>query len=326
MKKFISLILCAVLLLSMGGAAYAEVPQTRYAKLSDLIEKYSGIGSGDTDSVSSATKKPDYNNEEHVSLGIKIPALDSFLGRKLDVYLYDVLKNYVHICYDSYIGESELDEYMELLEDDYDFELAIYDWSRGIYAYDYFEEPIWTLYPGYGYKDEDDVAFMIVHDDDFTHVYYSIDFDYCSMEECQEDDDPLSLENWEKFKEQAGMKDDEKREIRLPDMEGFFGLLIKDSDEEDADGYRHFCYEMDFNAEYMEEYVQLLEEDYGLWRIYPEDAELDEGFYCMKYVGLGDVDYFRPEHYGYLDLDMAVFIACYPKYTHIYFAEQFDYE
>lgn len=324
MKKFISLILCAALMLSMGGAAFAAT-QPRYGVLQDLIDKYNGADS--CDSVSSASQKPNFN-EEHVSLGIKIPALDSFLGRRLDVYLYDVLKNYVHICYDSYVGESELEDYMELLEDEYDFELAIYDWSRGIYGYDYFEEPIWTLYPGYGYKDEDDVAFMIVHDGDYTHVYYSIDFDYCSMEECEgeEDDDPLSLENFEKFKRQSGMNKDKEREIKLPDMEGFFGLLIKDSDEEDTEGYRHFCYEMDFNAEYMEEYVELLEDDYGLWRIYPEEAELDEGFYCLKYVGLGDVDHFRPEHYGYLDLDMAVFIACYPKYTHIYFAEQFDYE
>ena len=114
-----------------------------------------------------------------MSLAIPVCALDSFCGRDLDIGYYDELENYVHICYEGYVSDRELKEYMELLEDDYGFELDIMDKSRGIYGFDYFEERIWTLYPGYGFKDENDVAFLIVHDDDITHVYYSVDFDYC---------------------------------------------------------------------------------------------------------------------------------------------------
>ena len=120
-KRLIAIMICVVLLSSMSISAHADI-------LDKLKQQYS------TDSVSSASKNSGGTvcEPEHVSLGIKIPALDYFCGRDLDICFYDVLKNYVHICYEGYVSEDELDEYMELLEDEFDFKLAIYDWTRGI--------------------------------------------------------------------------------------------------------------------------------------------------------------------------------------------------
>ena len=134
----------------------------------------------DTDAVSSASVAKYEVNGEHISLEIPLPDLNDCCGGRLDIELYDKLKNYVHICYDGELREDELKDYIELLVDDYDFVPAIEDEARGIYAFDYYEEEIWTLYPGYGYSDEDDVAVMIVSDGGVTHMYYSVDFDYGS--------------------------------------------------------------------------------------------------------------------------------------------------
>ena len=337
MKRLISFMLCLALLLGMGAQAFADWSENtnsvRYDLISELVKQLDAANNK-TDAVSSATGKPAANTE-HVSLGIKIPSLDSFLGRRLDIYLYDVLKNYVHICYEDRVYEDELEDYMDLLEDDYDFQLAIYDWTRGIYAYNYYEEDIWTLYPGYGYKDEDDVAFMIVHDGDYTHVYYSIDFDYCHIDDCredEEDDNPLSLSNYEKFREEKEkewnrkiLERRNKSDIELPDMGRFFGRDFGDYSEELTQSYSHLCYETEYDFDDIESYLELLEDDYKLKRIYPKGFDLEEGQYCFAYKGKGDVETFSPEYYG-LGMEMAVFIACYPKYTHIYFSNDFNYD
>lgn len=146
--------------------------------LQDLIDKYTPEATAKPDAVTSATEIIREGEEEHVSLGIDMPDLNAYLGYPMKVELFDELKNYVHICYDEELSYSELADYLDVLVEDYDFTPAIEDRSRGIYAFDYFEQKIWTLYPGYGYKDEDDVAFMIVSDGGVTHVYYSVDFDY----------------------------------------------------------------------------------------------------------------------------------------------------
>ena len=320
MKKLISIMLCLALMLSMGLSAHAGV-------LDQLIKQMEQSKTGQTDATTSASQKP-AGKQEHISLGIKIPSLESFCGRELNVAFYDELENYTHIIYDSYVSEDELDEYMEHLEDEYDFRLAIYDWKRGIYGYDYFEADVWTMYPGYGYKDEDDVAFMIVSDGDNTHVYHSIDFDYCRMQSKSP-----GLDNYEKFLaqqdeelEKAVLRRRNSSDIELPDFERFFPeAVLKKSSEALCESYSHICYETEYDFDDIEAYVELLEEEYGLRRVYPKDYPLNEGEYCFSYTGKGKVETFRPEYYV-LPMDVAVFIANYPKYAHIYFSNDFNYD
>ena len=166
-----------VALLLVCADGYTHVYYDTDIKYSDTGERVKSQISADA--VSAASKGGSGGKKEHVSLGIEIPDLNAFCRYELELYYMDTLENYVHVCYEDEPSAYELKSYMAVLEDDYGFELDILDKSRGIYGFDYFEERIWTLYPGYGFKDENDVAFLIVSDDGYTHVYYSIDFDYC---------------------------------------------------------------------------------------------------------------------------------------------------
>lgn len=64
-------------MLSMGLSAHAGV-------LDQLIKQMEQSKTGQTDATSSASQKP-VGKQEHISLGIEIPSLESFCGRELDV-------------------------------------------------------------------------------------------------------------------------------------------------------------------------------------------------------------------------------------------------
>lgn len=184
MKKLISFILCLTLMLSMGLSAGADfvskwknadtapVPTAKpKSGSSSFVQKWAnGEGSGQQKGKKDGNCL--YGGEDR----IKLPEPDCFFDDALEVYYYDELEDYIHICYDSELSQTLLDEYMELLEDDYGMELYIQDYEQNVYGFEYSEGCVETFYPGYGFKDRYEVAVLICSADGYTHAYCSTDF------------------------------------------------------------------------------------------------------------------------------------------------------